>query len=128
MSEAFVRFRFGLRLLLLVVALLAAFLAGRHAIVERHRSEWDLQRAPLESHLDQLEKWSTEGHRNLPAAEDVPFRQELSKNLARINADMIAREQRLKSDSGFSLVNSLLIDRPERKKPAPHVFAGRDRP
>jgi hypothetical protein len=81
------RFRFGLRLLLLNVGLFATILAWRNAVVERQRHEWDLKRMPLETELERLEIWSNEGHRNL--------HQELSGNLARIDASIDAVKKRL---------------------------------
>lgn len=95
MSEGRIRFRFGLRLLLLIVALCATVLAWRHAVIDRQRSEWDLHHGPLNSQLERLEKWSVEGHRNLEESEDASFRQELSKNLSRIDADILGMKKRL---------------------------------
>jgi hypothetical protein len=57
MSEGPKRARFGLRFLLLIVALFAALFAWRHSVEHRHRVEIKRQRTELEYQLGIAEQY-----------------------------------------------------------------------
>jgi len=98
MSEYRTRFRFGLRLLFLVVALFAACFAWRHAVEQLHQAERERMRLNLEYRLAVEERGRPIVLRTLEDG-SLPneLRQKIARELPRLDARISAIREELKA-------------------------------
>lgn len=89
MSDRPYRFRFGLRLVLLSVGLLAVCLAWWRAVEDRHRSERAILRANLETQLTELERG-----RAANAGSSDP---RVTQHFPRLDRDIVNLREKLKA-------------------------------